>query len=50
MAKRLQFPASTDLADVVTQRPSKFNPNDNPSSRPTTPAEAARIFLERQNA
>jgi hypothetical protein len=47
MAQRLQLPADTDLDDVVTQRTNKLTANDNLPTRPLTPAEAARIFLER---
>jgi len=51
MAKRLQLPASTDLTDVVTQRPHKFgSPDTHTSTAPETPAQAARTFLERRKA
>ena len=53
MARRLQLPADTDISDVITQRNphlAKLSPDNQPSNRPATPAEAARIFLERQKA
>jgi len=46
MAQRLQLPADTDISDVVTQRPHKLSPDKDTFTRPTTPAEAARILKE----
>jgi hypothetical protein len=50
MASRLQLPASTDLAGVVTQRAPRLTPDKPTNAAPATPAQAARMFLERQKA
>jgi hypothetical protein len=47
IATRLQLPANTGLADLITQRTPKPSPNtDDTPSRPATPAEAARQGLK----
>jgi hypothetical protein len=47
MAKRLQLPASTDLSDVVTQRPHKFRLGpDKHAAAPKSASEIASSFLE----
>jgi hypothetical protein len=51
MASRLRLPANADLSDVVTQRNpnlTKLSPDNDTFTRPKTPAEAARIFMEKQ--
>jgi hypothetical protein len=50
MTSRLRLPANTDLTDVVTQRDARLSLKDNNQQpeRPPTPAEAARMFLEKQ--
>jgi len=46
MANRLRLPSCTDIADVITQRDARLTPKHDSPSRPTTPAEAARIALQ----
>jgi hypothetical protein len=46
MASRLQLPAGTDLAGVVTQRAPRLVPNTTEDRAAITPAEAARMFFE----
>jgi hypothetical protein len=47
IATRLQLPANTGLADLITQRTPRPSPNtDDTPSRPATPAEAARQGLK----
>lgn len=48
MATRLQLPANTDLAGVVTQRAPRLVPTDTDTRASVTPAEAARMFLQEQ--
>ena len=47
MATRLQLPANTDLAGVVTQRAPRLVPTEDTRAS-VTPAEAARMFLQEQ--
>jgi hypothetical protein len=49
IGKRLRLPADIGLIDLITQRKpnlAKLSPDNNPSNRPVTPGEAARIGLQ----